>query len=112
MYKRFIPKVNTPQLAAKLAILVVIALLAACVAPQGGGPSGGQTASSGPTTIRISCWESDAALEPFQKSIDSFQKANPDIKVSLECIPQDYGTKLLAQLAAGTGPDIFQVGDG
>lgn len=112
MYKRFIPKVKTPQMAAKLAILVVVALLAACVAPQGGGSSGGQTASSGPTTIRISCWESGDALEPFQKSIDSFQKANPDIKVSLECIPQDYGTKLLAQLAAGTGPDIFQNGDG
>ncbi|MFN8489112.1 MAG: sugar ABC transporter substrate-binding protein [Caldilineaceae bacterium] len=111
MYKRFIPRVKTSQLAAKLAILVVVALLAACVAPQGGS-SGGQAASSGPTTIRISCWESGNALEPFQKSIDSFQKANPNIKVSLECIPQDYGTKLLAQLAAGTGPDIFQNGDG
>src|SRR5690349_3978590 len=110
MYKRFMQKVNVPKMAASLAVLVVIALIAACAAPgaapQGGAASSGQ-AASGPTTIRISCWESAGALEPFQKSIDSFQKANPDIKVSLECIPQDYGTKLLAQLAAGTGPDIF-----
>src|SRR5205823_1455309 len=36
----------------------------------------------------------------------------PNIKVQLESVPQDYGTKLLTQLAAGTAPDVFQVGDG
>jgi len=115
MVKRFMPSGTMQKMASTLALLVVIALVAACVAPgaqQGGGAAGGQAAASGPTAIRISCWESGDALEPFQKSIDSFQKANPSIKVSLECIPQDYGTKLLAQLAAGSGPDIFQVGDG
>ncbi len=27
-------------------------------------------------------------------------------------VPQEYGTKLLANMAAGTGPDVYQVGDG
>lgn len=95
-----------------LGLLVVIALvITACVAPGAQpGAAGGQAA--GPTTIRITCWDSGDALEPFTNAIKSFEAANPDIKVQLECIPQDYGTKLLAQLAAGSAPDIFTVGDG
>ncbi len=115
MGKRSIQTAGVHKLAANFALLLVFALMAACAAPvaqQGGAASGGQAAAGGTTSIRISCWESGDALQPFTKAIDSFQKENPSIKVSLECIPQDYGTKLLAQLAASTGPDIFQNGDG
>ncbi|MEZ4709471.1 MAG: sugar ABC transporter substrate-binding protein [Caldilineaceae bacterium] len=101
------------KLWAGLALLIAAALMAACVAPavQNGGAAGSGAAGD-VTTVRITCWESGDALEPFTSAIDSFEAANPDIKVQLECIPQDYGTKLLAQLAAGTAPDIFQNGDG
>ena len=112
MMKRFVQPGGLHKLASALVLLLVVTLVAACAAPatqKSGGAAGGQAASA-PTKIRISCWESAEALEPFKKSIDSFQKENPNIQVALECIPNEYGTKLLAQLAAGSGPDIFQNG--
>ncbi|MCE7985073.1 MAG: sugar ABC transporter substrate-binding protein [Caldilinea sp. CFX5] len=97
-------------------LMVISLIITACPAPAGQpgatGATGGGAAAAGPTTIRISCWESGDALEPFNNAIKSFEAANPEIKVNLECIPQDYGTKLLAQIAAGNAPDIWQNGDG
>jgi multiple sugar transport system substrate-binding protein len=63
-------------------------------------------------TVRVGSWDSDAALEPFNNAIKSFQAAYPNVKVQLESVPQGYGDKLLAQFASGTAPDVFQVGDG
>ncbi len=114
MQPRFIELANKRSLLSVLSLLVVFALVVtACVAqaPAGGGAATGETAGEA-TTIRISCWESGDALEPFNNAIKSFEVANPEIKVNLECIPQDYGTKLLAQIAAGNAPDIWQNGDG
>jgi len=68
--------------------------------------------AQGSGTIRVTTWDSGNALEPFTNSIAAFEAEYPDINVELEPIPQEYGTKLLAQIAAGTAPDIFQVGDG
>lgn len=62
--------------------------------------------------VRVGSWDSAEALEPFNRSIESFKALYPDIEVKLESVPQDYGTKLLAQFAAGTAPDVFQTGDG
>ena len=73
---------------------------------------GSTVKAQGSGTVRVATWESDAALEPWNKAIDSFEAAYPDIKVELEAVPQEYGTKLLANMAAGTGPDVYQVGDG
>lgn len=68
--------------------------------------------AQGSGTIRVTTWDSGNALEPFTNAIAAFEAEYPDINVELEPIPQEYGTKLLAQIAAGTAPDIFQVGDG
>ena len=94
-------------------------LLAACAAPApavkpAAAPAAGATTApaAGTTNLRVSAWESSEALEPWNKAIAAFEKANPDIKVQLESVPQEYGTKLLAQMAAGTAPDVFQIGDG
>jgi multiple sugar transport system substrate-binding protein len=97
-----------------LSVLLVLGMaLAAC-----------QSATKAPTqapaapaanvsgTIRVGSWDSAEALEPFNKSIESFQKKYPDVKVQLEAVPQGYGDKMLTQFAAGTAPDVFQVGDG
>ena len=103
------------RFASLMGLLVAVALLiTACVPPQagpGGEASEGST-SAQTTQVRLTCWESGDALEPFNNAIAAFEEENPNIDVQLECIPQDYGTKLLAQLAAGTAPDIFQNGDG
>ncbi len=63
-------------------------------------------------TIRVGSWDSGGALEPFNNAIKSFEAQYPKAKVQLESVPQGYGDKLLTQFAAGTAPDIFQVGDG
>ena len=62
--------------------------------------------------VRIGTWDSADALIPLNNAIASFEAKYPDVKVQLESVPQDYGTKLLAEVAAGNAPDIFQVGDG
>lgn len=63
-------------------------------------------------SIRVTMWESGDALEPYNNALASFQEKYPNVEVSLEPVPQDYGTKLLADIAAGTPPDVFQLGDG
>jgi multiple sugar transport system substrate-binding protein len=63
-------------------------------------------------TIRVGSWESGDALEPWNDAIAMFEQEFPDVEVQLEAVPQEYGTKLLAQFAAGTAPDVFMVGDG
>ncbi len=63
-------------------------------------------------TIRVGSWDSAEALEPFNNAIKKFEAKYPGVKVQLEAVPQDYGPKLLTQFAAGTAPDVFQVGDG
>ncbi len=68
--------------------------------------------AQGSGTIRVTTWESGDSLEPWNNAIAAFEAEYPDINVELEPVPQEYGTKLLAQMAAGTAPDVFQVGDG
>jgi multiple sugar transport system substrate-binding protein len=63
-------------------------------------------------TIRVGSWESGDALEPWNNAIASFEDMHPQVDVQLEAVPQEYGTKLLAQFAAGTAPDVYMVGDG
>jgi len=68
--------------------------------------------AQGSGTVRVATWDSGDGLEPWNNAIAAFEAAYPDIDVKLEAIPQEYGTKLLANMAAGTGPDVYQVGDG
>jgi multiple sugar transport system substrate-binding protein len=63
-------------------------------------------------TIRVGSWDSADALTPYNNAIKEFEALYPGVTVQLESVPTDYGTKLLAEVASGTAPDIFQVGDG
>jgi multiple sugar transport system substrate-binding protein len=63
-------------------------------------------------TIRVGTWESGAALEIWNGLIADFRELYPKINVSFEPVPDNYGTKLLTQIAANDAPDVFQVGDG
>ena len=63
-------------------------------------------------TIRVGTWESGAALEIWNSLIADFNKLYPQVKISFEPVPDNYGTKLLTQIAANDAPDVFQVGDG
>ncbi len=63
-------------------------------------------------TIRVGSWESGDALVPWNNAIAAFEAEHPNIDVVLEAVPQEYGTKLLADFASGNAPDIFMTGDG
>lgn len=88
-------------------LMILIAILtvtfAVTLALAQDGPSG---------VVRVATWESGDALEPWNNAIAAFEAAFPNIDIQLEPVPQEYGTRLLAQFAAGNAPDIYQVGDG
>lgn len=86
-------------------IAVTLVVNAALFSPQA-------VVAQGSGVVRVGTWESGDALEPWNNAIAAFHEEYPDIEVKLEPVPQEYGTKLLAQMAAGTAPDVYQVGDG
>ena len=58
------------------------------------------TCASLPGAIRRSNrWPRDALAR--------FDQAHPDVQITYEPQPSDYGTKLLAQITAGSPPDVF-----
>ena len=63
-------------------------------------------------TIRVGTWENGDALNIWNGLIKNFNTMYPSIKISFEPVPDNYGTKLLTQIAANDAPDVFQVGDG
>jgi multiple sugar transport system substrate-binding protein len=63
-------------------------------------------------TIRVGTWESGDALNLWNTLITNFKTLYPQITISFEPVPDNYGTKLLTQIAANDAPDVFQVGDG
>ncbi len=87
------------------AVFVAIVAVAAQVAAQSAAPD-----VSG--TVRVGSWESGDALTPWNNAIKSYEASHPNVTVNLEAVPQDYGTKLLAEFASGTAPDVFMSGDG
>lgn len=81
-----------------LLILLVSLLLSACAREE----------AKGPVTISYMVWGAPEELEVWQKIVDDFQAANPDIKVNVEVSDWDtYWTKLKTLLAANTPPDVF-----
>ena len=87
-----------------VALFVTVIAVAAQVAAQDSATVSG--------AVRVSTWESGENLQYWNNAIAAFEAANPGVKITLESVPQDYGTKLLAQFASGSAPDVFQVGDG
>ncbi len=94
----------------KKGLIVLVALFVAVVAVAATVAAQDSAAISG--DVRVSTWESGDNLQYWNNAIAAFEKENPGVKIALESVPQDYGTKLLAQFASGSAPDVFQVGDG
>jgi multiple sugar transport system substrate-binding protein len=85
-----------------LAAAVGAALVAGSV-----GCSTNSSESGGGANLSLMIWD-PAQKAGVQKAVDGFQAANPDIKVTLEQVPEDqYYTKLDASLGAGQGPDVM-----
>lgn len=67
---------------------------------------GDTTAASAELTV----WGVFDDTSSFNQSINAFQKANKNIKVTYRVFkPQDYEPALLNALAAGTGPDVWMI---
>ncbi|WP_348789464.1 sugar ABC transporter substrate-binding protein [Leifsonia sp. NPDC080035] len=89
-----------------LAITAAAALALSMAACSGSGGSGGKT-------VVWSTWGTPEELTRYKDFDTQFMKDHPDIKVVLQPVADygDYHTKLLAQLASGTAPDVFYIGD-
>lgn len=60
--------------------------------------------------IRVASWGTGEELQPIA---DKWNSQRSDIEMVIEgTISGDYGDRLMSQIAAGTAPDVFMVGDG
>jgi multiple sugar transport system substrate-binding protein len=89
-----------------IAVLGAAAAISLVLAGCGGGSDSSESAS-GPTTLTLAGW-SLATTPEFQTLADGFHAANPDVTVQLkEYDASNYDTQMIADLAAGKGPDIY-----
>ena len=62
-------------------------------------------------TITFSGWGDETEQQIYRDSIERFKEVCPNVTVNYEPIPADFQTKLKAQMAGGTAPDVFYVDD-
>lgn len=91
------------RLVAGLAVATAsVFLLSACA--SGGAPA---ASSSKKVTLTYALWDPNEEVG-YQKSIDEFEKLNPNIHVNIEQTAYgNYWTKLTTEFAAGDAPDVF-----
>lgn len=75
-------------------------------------PASGSTSAAAPETgnisLTVSGWTSTPAEDALvQQGLNDFMKQYPNIKVTWSPIPQDYQTKMRANVASGAVPDVF-----
>jgi len=84
------------------------ALLVAAAACSSGGASGG-SGGSGTVNLTYAMWQTPEQAG-YQKSIDVFEKAHPNIHVTIESIAyNNYQPKLTTEFSSGGGPDVYWV---
>jgi multiple sugar transport system substrate-binding protein len=91
------------RLAAVIGCLALVIGAAAC--------SGGSAGSGGSGTVNLTyaMWQTPEQAG-YQKSIDVFEKAHPNIHVTIESFAyNDYQPKLTTEFSSGGGPDVYWV---
>lgn len=96
------------KLARLLASFVIFAASAFALAGCGSSSKNASGQSSGQVIhLRYMLWDPNEEVG-YKKSIKQFEKAHPNIKVSIEQYAWgDYWHKLLTEMAAGDAPDVF-----
>lgn len=61
--------------------------------------------------ITFSGWGDESEQKVYKDTIERFKTICPDVTVNYTPIPTDFQTKLKAQMAGGTAPDVFYVDD-
>jgi multiple sugar transport system substrate-binding protein len=91
-------------------VLFVLALLLNIVATLSIGLQ--PVAAQQKILLRLQTGDGGAGLTPHNDLLAAFEKDNPDIQVQLEPINfGDYYARLKTEIAAGSPPDIVQIGD-
>jgi len=99
-----IPRPVTRWLAASVALGLLASGAAACSSSSSGG-----TSASGKVHLTYALWDPNEEVG-YKQSIAVFEKAHPNITVSVVQIPYpNYQEKLQAEFTSGSGPDIFWV---
>src|SRR5690348_12674454 len=63
---------------------------------------------TGSVTLTVSGWSSTPAEDALvQQNLKNFEAAHPNIHINWSPIPGDYPTKMRANVASGTVPDVF-----
>src|SRR5215469_5411064 len=84
-------------------------LIAAAACSSGGSSSSGSSGSGSTVNLTYAMWQTPEQAG-YQKSIDQFEKAHPNIHVTLESIAyNDYQPKLTTEFSSGGGPDVYWV---
>ena len=107
--------------AAVVGAVSATSILGACVPPQAAAPAAPaeapvqKPAAAGGAVIDISFWQhfgGNSRPELSMKLAEEYKQQKPNINVKYETIPvADFDTKLVASLAAGSGPDMTSIGD-
>ncbi|MFF0247604.1 ABC transporter substrate-binding protein [Streptosporangium sandarakinum] len=98
---------HTPRIrwAAALAGAALLTAVSACGSSDSSGSSSGGSGEKVTLTYRL--WDEQQKVG-YEKVMAAFEKANPNIDVTVEMLPWDqYWTKLTADAVAGTAPDVF-----
>lgn len=100
------------KLAATAALAVATALLATgCSRSAGTSADTASDLSSGPAKGSITVWAQGTEGEALTDFIKPFEKANPDVTVTVTPIPWDSAqNKYQTAIAGGTTPDIGMIG--
>lgn len=100
---------------AATALVAVLALIGFAACGRGEGSAGGDVEASpvaeGPATGSLEVWAMGAEGEALPELASTFMAENPDVTVNVTPVPWDSAhDKFTAAIAAGTTPDLAQVG--
>ncbi|MEZ4737524.1 MAG: sugar ABC transporter substrate-binding protein [Caldilineaceae bacterium] len=90
-------------------VLTLVLLVGGCVPNAGNVASQpGAEAGTEPIELRFSIWAGCEEAEglAYTDVIKNFEEANPNVKVKLECTPDNYTEKIATMLVSNTLPDI------
>lgn len=98
-----------------LGITATAALAASCGRPDAGTSTGASASAEpladGPATGSLTVWAMGAEGEKLPELLKGFQEQNPDVTVEVTPVPWDSAhDKFTSAIAAGTAPDVAQVG--
>jgi multiple sugar transport system substrate-binding protein len=103
------------SVAVTLTALLAVASVSACGRDADtGSPGNGEEApeiSDGPATGSLDVWAMGAEGEKLPQLVEMFKQENPDVDITVTPVPWDSAhDKFTASIAAGTAPDVAQVG--